>query len=171
MAGLAIEEYRRWAVTFAQTLADGGLVPAVYSPMKAAPHRTRRMDGARRVGYGAIEGYLEAALSSQSQRPTGYSARGHTREMRSHFEAQGVAVERCVLVERCSADPAGTAGGRGAARLTDWLTVIAARIAGARTAGFTLHRKLRVGFNRMQAPDADNVATATAYIGATQSPL
>jgi hypothetical protein len=89
--------------------------------------------------------------------------------MRSHFEAQGVPVARCVLVEHYAQTPSGTAWGRGGLPLDDWLAVIAARVAGARLAGFARIGSFAWGYNRMQAPDSDIIATATAYVAATQS--
>jgi hypothetical protein len=166
----AIEEYRRWIVTFAQTLAAGGLVPVVYSPIKKPNNEREEWSALAAVGYVAIEGYLEATSVTAARDPSGYCATQYA-EMRSQFEAQGVAVERCVLVEHYAHTPGGTAWGRGGLGLDDWLSVIPARVAGARMAGFASIGSYAWGYNRMQVPDADIVATANAYVATTQGGL
>lgn len=166
----AIEEYRRWTVTFAQTLAEGGLLPALYSPM-ARPRAERNEWSALAVsGYVAIEGYLDAAMVLAARDPVGYSA-GQYADIRSHFEAQGVAVDRCILVEHYSQTPATTKWGRGGLSLDDWLNVIAARIAGARKAGFALLGSYGWGYNRMGVTDNEIVETARAYVAASDECL
>lgn len=167
---MAIDEYRRWTVTYAQTLAAGGLVPAVYSPIKKPNNERAEWSVLAEVGYVAIEGYLDGPSVAAARDPSAYCASQYS-DMRSHFEAQGVPVERSVLVEHYAQTPSGTGWGRGGLALEDWLKVIPARVAGARMAGFTFIGSYGWGYNRMQVPDADNVATATAYIAATQSGL
>jgi hypothetical protein len=165
---LAIDEYRRWIVEFAQTLAAGGLVPAVYSPMKNPNNERAEWSALAAAGYVAIEGYLDGTAVAATHDPSGYCAAQYA-GMRSHFEAQGVPVNRCVLVEHYAQTPSGTAWGRSGIPLDDWLSVIPARIAGARMAGFTLIGSFAWGYNRMQVADAEIVETATAYVAATQS--
>jgi hypothetical protein len=166
----AIEEYRRWTVTFAQTLAAGGLVPVVYSPIKRPNNERHEWSALAAVGYVGIEGYLDATSIAAARDPSGYCASQYA-EMRSQFEAQGVPAERCVLVEHYAHTPSGTAWGRGGLPLDDWLSVIPARVAGASMAGFASIGSYAWGYNRMQVPDADIVATANAYVAATQSGL
>lgn len=162
----AIDEYRRWVVAFAQTLAAGGLVPAVYTPIKKPNDERDEWSALAAIGYVAIEGYLDATAIVAARDPAGYCAAQYA-EMRSHFEAQGVSRERSVLVEHYAQTPSGTGWGRGGLALDDWLGVIPARIAGARMAGFGLIGSFGWGYNRMHVPDADIVATATAYVAAT----
>jgi hypothetical protein len=164
----AIEEYRRWVVAFAQALAGDGLVPVVYSPIKRPNNERPDWAALAAAGYVAIEGYLEPAGITAARDPVGYCAAQYD-EMRGQFEAQGVPVERCVLVEHYAHTPGGIAWGRGGLALDDWLSVIPARVAGARAAGFASIGSFAWGYNRMQVPDADIVATANAYVAATQS--
>jgi len=166
----AIDEYRRWVVTFAQTLSAGGLTPAVYSPIKNPNNERSEWSALAAVGYVAIEGYLDSAAVAAARDASGYCAEQYA-AMRSHFEAQGVPVDRCVLVEHYAQTPSGTGWGRGGLPLDDWLDVIPARVTGARMAGFTSIGSFAWGYNRMQVADADIVATATAYIAATQSAI
>ena len=121
-------------------------------------------------GYVAIEGYLDAAMVLAARDPVGYSA-GQYADIRSHFEAQGVAVDRCILVEHYSQTPATTKWGRGGLSLDDWLNVIAARIAGARKAGFALLGSYGWGYNRMGVTDNEIVETARAYVAASDECL
>jgi hypothetical protein len=167
---MAIDEYRRWTVAFAQALASGGLVPAVYSPIKKPNNERSEWSAIAAVGYVAIEGYLDAAGIVSARDPAGYCAAQYA-EMRSHFEAQGVPVDRCVLVEHYAETPSGTAWGRGGLPLDDWLAIIPSRVAGARMAGFTFIGSFGWGYNRMQVADSEIVATATAYVAATPSGL
>lgn len=167
---LAIDEYRRWTVVFAQTLAANGLVPAVYSPIKNPNNERDEWSALAEVGYVAIEGYLDATSVAAASDPSGYCAAQYS-AMRSHFEAQGVVGERCVLVEHYAQTPSGTGWGRGGLALDDWLDVIPARVAGARMAGFAFIGSYGWGYNRMQVPDADSVATAVAYVAATRGGL
>lgn len=165
---MAIDEYRRWTVTFAQTLAADGLVPALYSPIKKPNNERDEWAALAAVGFVAIEGYLDAASITSARDPSGYCASQYA-DMRAHFEAQGVPVDRCVLVEHYAQTPSGTAWGRGGLSLEDWLSVIPARIAGARMAGFARIGSFAWGYNRMQVPDAEIIATAHAYVAATGS--
>jgi hypothetical protein len=167
---MAIEEYRRWTVAFAQALAAGGLVPAVYSPIKNPNNERAEWSTLAAVGYVAIEGYLDGPSVAAARDPAGYCATQYS-GMRSHFEAQGVPVDRCVLVEHYAQTPSGTAWGRGGLPLDEWLSVIPARVAGARMAGFTFIGSYGWGYNRMQVADAESVATATAYAAASKSAL
>jgi hypothetical protein len=166
----AIEEYRHWIVVFAQTLASAGLVPAVYSPIKKPNNERAEWSALTAAGYIAIEGYLDAPSVAAAADPAGYCASQYA-DMRSHFEAQGAPVERCLLVEHYAQTPSGTAWGRGGLPLEQWLGVIPARIAGAHQAGFGQLGSFGWGYNRMQAPDADSVATASAFLAATSAGL
>lgn len=166
----AIEEYRRWIVTFAQTIAAGGLRPVVFSPIKKPNNERREWSALAEVGYVGIEGYLDAAGITSAREAADYCATQYA-AMRSQFEAQGVPVDRCVLVEHYAHTPSGVAWGRGGLVLDEWLGVIPARVAGARMAGFASIGSYAWGYNRMQVPDTDIVATANAYVTATQSGL
>ena len=164
------DDYRRWTVAFAQTLADVGLVPAVYSPITDPRSESDKWAALAAVGYIAIEGYLDAASVVGAGDPVDYCAARYG-EIRSHYQAQRVPIDRCVLVEHYAQTPSGTGWGRGGLPLDDWLNIIPARVAGARAAGFALLGSFGWGYNRMQVPDDEIVATATAYVAATQNSL
>jgi hypothetical protein len=87
--------------------------------------------------------------------------------MRSSYEALGVPVDRCILVEHYSQTAQGSGWGRGGLGLDAWLAIVAARIVCTRDAGFALLASYGWGYNPMGAPDSDIVATATAYVAAT----
>ena len=161
----ANEAYRVWAFTFAQSLAAAGLVPAVYSPVANPLSEADNWSALAAAGYVAIESYLDPARVVAAPDQAGYR-RTQYASIASHYEAQGVPLDRCVLVEHYAQTAAGTGRGRGGLALSDWLSVVAARIAGARAAGFSRLGSYAWGYNQIGAPDSEIVATATTYVEA-----
>ncbi len=88
--------------------------------------------------------------------------------MAASYQAQGVPLDRCVLVEHYAQTATGTGRGRGGLSLEDWLHVIGARVAGASAAGFSRLGSYAWGCNQMGVPESEIAATAKAYIEATQ---
>ena len=88
--------------------------------------------------------------------------------MAASYQAQGVPLDRCVLVEHYAQTATGIGRGRGDLGLEDWLRVIAARVAGATAAGFSHLGSYAWGYNQMGVADSEIVATANTYIEATQ---
>jgi hypothetical protein len=162
----ANEEYRVWAVTFAQALADAGLTPAVYSPIQGPLGESDNWSALAAAGYVAIEGYVDPSAVVGAADPADYCEGLYT-SVASRYEAQGVPIDRCVLVEHYAQTLAGTGRGRGGLDLQSWLSVIGARIAGARAAGFTFLGSYAWGYNQMDAPEDELIATANAYVDAT----
>jgi hypothetical protein len=162
----ANEEYRLWLVAFVESLASAGLTPAVYSPITDPRSEGDKWSALAAAGHVAVEGYLDAASVARAHDASAYSATQYA-AIRASYEALGVPVDRCILVEHYSQTAGGTGWGRGGLALDDWLGVIGARIAGAREAGFTRFASYGWGYNPMSAPDSDIVATATAYVDAT----
>jgi len=163
------EDYRSWTIAYARTLAGSGLTPAVYSPIASPRFGRNDWSALADAGYVAVEGYVDAPSIHGARDPMGYCASRYA-AMRSGYEAQGVPVDRCVLVEHYAQTPAGTGWGRGGLALDDWLAVIPARIAGARAAGFALLGSYAWGYNRMGVDDGEIVATAQAYVAASAEP-
>jgi hypothetical protein len=116
------------------------------------------------AGYVAIEAYLDPAqvLAAGEE-----FCRAQCVSIAQHYEAQGVPLDRCVLVEHYAQTVEGTGRGRGGLGLDDWVKVIGARIAGAQAAGFTRLGSYAWGYNQMGVADAEIVATARAYVAAT----
>jgi hypothetical protein len=162
----ANDDYRLWLVEFVESLAGAGVVPAVYSPITDPRSERDKWSALAAAGYVAVEGYLDAAGVAAARDASGYCATRYA-AIRSSYEAVGVPLGRCILVEHYSQTAPGTGWGRGGLGLGAWLAVVAARIAGAREAGFALLASYGWGYNPMGAPDSDIVATATAYLAAT----
>jgi hypothetical protein len=162
----ANEEYRIWTTTFAEALAGAGLVPVVYSPVPRPLSEGDKWSALASAGYVAIEAYLDPMNVGSASDAADY-CRTQYASIVSHYQAQGVPVDRCVLVEHYAQTAGGLGRGRGGLALTDWLEVIAARVAGARAAGFTLLGSYAWGYNQMAVADSEIVATARAYVEAT----
>jgi len=162
----ANEEYRVWAVAFAQALAGAGLVPALYSPVPFPLSESDKWSALASAGYVAIEGYLNPAGVVSASDPADY-CRTQYASIASHYQAQGVPVDRCVLVEHYAQTADGLGRGRGGLALNDWLKVIDARVAGASAAGFSVLGSYAWGYNQMAVADSEIVATARRYVEAT----
>jgi hypothetical protein len=161
----ANEAYRVWAVSFAQALAETGVQPVVYSPVVHPRSESDNWSALAAAAHIAIEGYLDPAAVVRARNPADY-CRASYASIAASYRAQGVPLDRCVLVEHYAQTATGTGRGRGGLALEDWLRVIAARIAGASTAGFTHLGSYAWGYNQMSAADSEIIATATAYIEA-----
>jgi hypothetical protein len=163
----ANEAYRVWAVSFAQALAQTGVVPVVYSPVMNPLSESDNWSALAAAAYVAIEGYLDPAAVLGAGDPTGYCRTSYA-SMAASYQAQGVPLDRCVLVEHYAQTAAGTGRGRGGLGLDDWLRVIGARVGGASAAGFSHLGSYAWGYNQMGVTDSEIVETAKAYTEATQ---
>jgi hypothetical protein len=161
----ANEAYRVWVVEFAQALARSGLLPALYSPIANPLSESDNWSALAAAGYVAIESYLDPARVAAAGDPAGF-CRAQYESMASHYEAQGVPIDRCVLVEHYAQTTDGTGRGRGGLPLEDWLAVIEARVAGARAAGFGQLGSYAWGYNQMRVPESEIVETARTYVEA-----
>jgi hypothetical protein len=162
----ANSEYRVWTVRFAQALAGAGLVPVLYSPVPRPLSEGDKWSALAAAGYVAIEGYLDPTSVRSASDSEDY-CRTQYASIVSHYQAQGVPVDRCVLVEHYAQTADGLGRGRGGLALADWLNVITARVAGARAAGFSLLGSYAWGYNQMAVADSEIVATARTYVEAT----
>jgi hypothetical protein len=163
----ANEAYRVWAVSFAQALAETGVVPVVYSPVMYPRSESDNWSALAAAGYVAIEGYLDPNGVLGARDPADYCSTSYA-SIASSYQAQGVPLDRCVLIEHYAQTATGIGRGRGGLSLEDWLRVIAARVAGASAAGFSHLGSYAWGYNQMRVADSEIVATATAYIEAAQ---
>jgi hypothetical protein len=163
----ANEAYRVWAVSFVQALAETGVVPVVYSPVMQPRSESDNWSALAAAAYVAIEGYLDPDGVLGARDPGDYCASSYA-SIAAGYQAQGVPLDRCVLIEHYAQTAAGIGRGRGGLDLDDWLRVIAARVAGASAAGFSHIGSYAWGYNQMGVADSEIVATATAYIEATQ---
>jgi hypothetical protein len=163
----ANEAYRVWAVTFASALAAAGLVPVLYSPVTTPLSERDNWSALAAAGYVAIEGYLDPAGVLTAPDPADY-CRTQYASMAAHYDAQGVPVDRCVLIEHFAQTTSGIGRGRSGLALEEWLNVVGARVSGALAAGFTLLGSYAWGYNQMQVDSSEIVATATAYIEAAR---
>jgi hypothetical protein len=162
----ANEEYRVWVVSFAQALAGAGLAPVLYSPVQRPLSERDNWSALASAGYVAIEAYLDPAAVRSAADAADYCRRQYA-SIASSYEAQGVPVDRCVLVEHYAQTAGGIGRGRGGLALADWLEVVDARVAGAHAAGFSLLGSYAWGYNQMAVADTEIVATAQAYVTAT----
>ena len=162
----ANEEYRVWVVTFAQALAAAGLVPVLYSPVPHPLSESDNWSALAAAGYVAIEAYLDPMSVRFASDAADY-CRAQYAAMASAYQAQGVPVDRCVLVEHFAQTADGVGRGRGGLALEDWLKVIDARVAGASAAGFSLLGSYAWGYNQLGVADSEIVATAQSYVAAT----
>ncbi len=162
----ANEAYRVWAVRFVEALAGAALVPVVYSPVMNPRSEGDNWSALASAGYLAIEGYLDPGGVLAAGEPADY-CRSSYASMAASYQAQGVPIDRCVLVEHYAQTATGIGRGRGGLNLEDWLRVIAARVAGASAAGFSHLGSYAWGYNQMGVADSEIVATAKAYIEAT----
>ena len=162
----ANEEYRVWVVAFAQALSGAGVVPVLYSPVPRPLSEGDKWSALASAGYVAIEGYLDPASVLSASDAAGF-CRTQYASIASYYEAQGVPVDRCVLVEHYAQTADGVGRGRGGLALDDWLNVVAARVAGARAAGFSLLGSYAWGYNQMAVAEDEIVATARTYLEAT----
>ncbi len=163
----ANEAYRVWAVSFAQALAQLGVLPVVYSPVMNPRSEGDNWSALADAGYVAIEGYLDPAGVVGAADPVGFCRTSYA-SMAASYQAQGVPLDRCVLIEHYAQTATGTGRGRGGLGLGDWLQVVGARIVGAIAAGFSHVGSYAWGYNQMGVADSEIVATARAYIEATQ---
>ena len=158
--------YRRWVVALTQRLAEGALRPVLFSPFKAPARGLDEWRELGRLGFVAIEGYLDSeriATLPPAQRTR--LCRDAYERMIEAYERQGVPLERLFLTEHFGHTKRGMPGGpRGRWGLggDEWADVIRARSEAAATLPFAGHVTFAWMYNWIGEADPAKFAAAFA---------
>ena len=157
--------YRRWVVALTQRLADGALRPVLFSPFKAPARGLDEWRELGRLGFVAIEGYLDSGqIASLPPAQRARFCHGEYAKMIEAYERQGVPRERLFLTEHFGHTKRGMPGGpRGRWGLggEEWADVIRARSEAAVALPFAGHVTYAWMYNWIG--EADPVKFAAAY--------
>lgn len=157
--------YRRWVVALTQRLAEGALRPVLFSPFKAPARDLGEWRELGRLGFIAIEGYLDSGrIASLPPAQRARFCHGEYAKMIEAYERQGVPRERLFLTEHFGHTKRGMPGGpRGRWGLggEEWADVIRARSEAAAALPFAGHVTYAWMYNWMG--EADPVKYAATY--------